>query len=150
VFEKCFSQRVCVCVCVCVYVHALLGRMVSMRPVPQRVCVCVCVCVCVFVFVCVFVCVCVCVCVCMCVCVSVYTHVLDQKKLDQKKPHPRWGFLVRWVPTQEPGARGPPLKNYPQNGSFLGFVLQGWCSSSGFLVWKPPNKETPQGGGGFF
>jgi len=32
-----------------------------------------------------------------------------------------------------------------KNESILGFVLQAGSSSSGFLVWKPPNKETPPG-----
>jgi len=47
---------------------------------------------------------------------------------------------------QEPGGRGPPLKNHHQNWSILGVVLQGGSSSSGFLIWKPLNKETPPGG----
>jgi len=31
--------------------------------------------------------------------------------------------------------------------SILGVVLQVGSSSSGFLIWKPPNRETPLGGG---
>ena len=54
------------------------------------------------------------------------------------------------LPDQEPGGRGPPWKNHPQNWSIFGVVLQGGSSSSGFLIWKPPNKETPPGGGVYF
>ena len=49
-----------------------------------------------------------------------------------KKP----GFLFTIFPNQEPGGRGPPLKNqnHPENGSILEVVLQGGSSSSRFLI----------------
>ena len=65
-------------------------------------------------------------------------------------PPPRGSFFLGWFPNQEPGGGGSPMKNHPQNWSILGWVLQGESSSSGFLIWNPPNKETPPGGGGFF
>jgi len=34
---------------------------------------------------------------------------------DQKKPPPRGCFLFTMFPDQEPGGRGPPLKNHPHN-----------------------------------
>ena len=40
--------------------------------------------------------------------------------------------------------RNPPANS--QNRSILGVVLQGGGSSSGFLVWKPPNRFIPPGG----
>ena len=57
------------------------------------------------------------------------------------------GFFVGWFPNQEPGGRGNLLKNKSQNWSILGVVLEVGSSFSGFLVWKPPNKEIPRGGG---
>ena len=32
----------------------------------------------------------------------------------------------------------------------MGIFLQGWSSSSGFVIWKPNNKENPQKEGGSF
>jgi len=66
--------------------------------------------------------------------------------LIQRNPSARGGFLSTMFPNQEPGGRGP-LKNHPQNWSILVVGFQGESSSSGFLIWKPPNKETPPGGG---
>ena len=80
-------------------------------------------------------CMCVCVCVrCLNICVCV------REKVDRKKPPPRGGFLFTVFPDQEPGGRKPPLKHYSSNWSILGVVLQGLSSSSGFLIFKPPNK----------
>jgi len=65
-----------------------------------------------------------------------------------RTPPPRVGFFVGWFPNQEPRGRGLPLKNNP---NFLGKLsfFSGGSSSSGLLVWKPTNKETPAEGGGF-
>ena len=65
-------------------------------------------------------------------------------------PPPRGGFFVWRFPNQEPGVRGPPLKNHSQNWSVSGVIRQGGSSSTGFLVWKPRNKETHPGEGGSF
>jgi len=47
-------------------------------------------------------------------------------------------------------ARSPPLKNNPQNWSILGVVLhEGGSSLSGFLDYKPPNKEHFLEGGSY-
>jgi len=75
-------------------------------------------------------------------------HWVCFKQIERKNPPPPGNFFVGWFPNQEPGGRGPNLKNNPQNWSVLGIILQQGSSSSGFLVWKSPNKETPLGGGG--
>ena len=75
-------------------------------------------------------------------------HWVCFEQIERKNPSPSGNFFVGWFPNQEPGETGPNLKNNPQNWSILGFILQQVSSSSGFLVWKSPNKETPQEGGG--
>ena len=40
---------------------------------------------------------------------------LEYQGFDRKKTPPRGGFLFTMFPDQEPGGRGPPLKNHPQN-----------------------------------
>jgi len=57
-----------------------------------------------------------------------HTHMIQHVspcciKLIERTPPPRGGFLFTMFPDQEPGGRGPPLKNHPQN----------WSSSSRFL-----------------
>ena len=52
----------------------------------------------------------------------------------KETPPPRGSFLFTMFPDQEPGGRGPPLKNHPENWSILWVVLQGGSSSSGFLI----------------
>ena len=71
---------------------------------------------------------------------------LNYYYFDRENPPPRGGLLFTMFPDQEPGGRGNPLKNHPQNWTILGLVLEGWSSSSGFLIWKPANKESPQRG----
>jgi len=60
---------------------------------------------------------------------NILTHPIQ---LDRKKPPPQGAFLM--FPDQEPGGRGPPLNNQPQNWLILGVVIQGGSSSSGFLI----------------
>jgi len=65
-----------------------------------------------------------------------------------RTPPLRGSFFIRWFANQEPRGRGLYLKNHPQihqNLIDLGFVLQAGSSSSGFLVFKPPNEETTPG-----
>ena len=48
-------------------------------------------------------------------------------------PPPPWGgFLFTMFPDQEPGGRGPPLKNQPQNMSILGCFFIGGPLPPGF------------------
>jgi len=68
----------------------------------------------------------------MCECVDLIICIFIARN-----PPPRGAFFVGWFPNPEPGEKRPSL----------GVVLQGGSSSSRFLVWKPPNKETPPGGG---
>jgi len=42
-------------------------------------------------------------------------HVHSYMQFDRKKPPPPGGFLFTVFPDQEPGGRGTPLKNHPQN-----------------------------------
>jgi len=51
------------------------------------------------------------------------------------------GFPIYYVP----GSRTRRKRNHPQN--ILGVFLQAGSFSSGFLIWKPPNKEIFPGGG---
>jgi len=41
--------------------------------------------------------------------------LLSLMQFDRKNPPPRGGFLFTMFPDQEPGGRGPPVKNHPQN-----------------------------------
>jgi len=65
---------------------------------------------------------------------------LSSSNFDRKKPTPPrappppGGVLVGWFPNQEPGGRGPHLKNHPQNWSICGVVLQGGSNASRFLI----------------
>jgi len=54
--------------------------------------------------------------------------------LSKETPPLRGDFLFTVFPDQEPGGRGTPLENHPQNWSILGVVLQGGSSSSWFLI----------------
>jgi len=49
--------------------------------------------------------------------------------IDRNLPH-RGFFFVGGVPNPEPGGRGPPRKNNPQNSKLINF---GGCSSGGVL-----------------
>jgi len=52
----------------------------------------------------------------------------------ERTPSPQGVFLFTMFPDQEPGGRGPPLKNHPENGSILEVVLHWGSSSSRFLI----------------
>jgi len=75
----------------------------------------------------------------LCVMKSVAESVMRTAELIEGNPPPRGGFLFTMFSDQEPGGRGPPLENHPQNWSSLGVVLQGGSSSSGFLIRKHSN-----------
>jgi len=75
------------------------------------------------------------------ICIHAYKHA--GITLIERNTPPGGVFFVGWFPHQEPRGRGQSLNNNPQNSSTLGIVLQGGPLSSGFLILKPPNKETP-------
>ena len=60
--------------------------------------------------------------------------------VDRKNTQPPVGFHCWVVPNQEPGERGPPLKNNFVFFLKFGVVLEGGSSSSRFLIRKPTNK----------
>jgi len=88
----------------------------------------------------------------------------QQYTLIEEPPPPGGGFFVGWFPgggkffvgwfpnqklmciSRARRKKTPPEKQ-PEFFQGIGVVFQGVSSSSGFLVWKPPNKETPPGGG---
>jgi len=41
-------------------------------------------------------------------------HIFTIRKLIERNPPPRGGFLFAMFPDQEPGGRQPPLKNNPK------------------------------------
>jgi len=56
----------------------------------------------------------------------------DPCNLIERNPPPRGGFFFSMFPDQEPGGRGPPLKNHPQN----------WYSAKETYNFKEPaNRE---------
>jgi len=57
---------------------------------------------------------------------SVCVPSVDLSTLIERTPSPRRGFQCTMFPDQEPGGRGPPLKNYPQNGCVSFIDLLAW------------------------
>jgi len=89
--------------------------------------------------------------------------------VDRKKPPPPGGFPLYCVPDQEPGGRGPPLKNHPQNWSiktreeegppwrttpkidqFWGWFFRGGPLPPGSWSGNIVNRNPSPGGGGSF
>jgi len=70
---------------------------------------------------------------------------------DRKKPSLflYWGFFVGWFPNQEPGGRGPPLKNNLQNWSILGLFSRGDPLPPDSWFGNHPARKHPRGGGFF-
>ena len=70
---------------------------------------------------------------------------------DRKKPSLflYWGFFVGWFPNQEPGGRGPPLKNNLQNWSILGLFSRGDPLPPDSWFGNYPARKHPRGGGFF-
>jgi len=105
-------------------------------------------------------------------CVSTFWYIYIWKNDTETRPDPNerqsnpilierntppWEvFLFTMFPNQEPGKRGPPLKNHPQNWSILEEVLQGGSSSFQFLIREHNELGNLPGGwgvlsfGGFF
>jgi len=52
-------------------------------------------------------------------------------------------------PDQEPGGRGPPLENHPQNWSIWGWFFRGGPLLPGSWFGNHPTKKPPRGGGFF-
>jgi len=53
---------------------------------------------------------------------QLYNYGIEQ--IDRKKTPPWGGFLFTMFPNQEPGRRGPPLKNHPQNRSIFSYGIE--------------------------
>ena len=93
--------------------------------------------------------------VCVCIYFLFVIRTLPHT-LIEKKPRPPGGFFDGWFPHQEPGGRGPPMKNNPHEEQPPTLINFGGCSSGGILFLRVLDLETthqrnsPGGGGGSF
>jgi len=80
------------------------------------------------------------------------SHVIHEwiaSHIDRKKPPSPGGFPIYYVPWSRTWRKRTPPKEPPSKLINFGGGALGRSSSSGFLICKPPNKETPPGGGSF-
>jgi len=90
--------------------------------------------------------------VCVCIYFLFVIRTLPHT-LIEKKPRPPGGFFDGWFPHQEPGGRGPPMKNNPHEEQPPTLINFGGCSSGGILFLRVLDLETTHqrnspGGGG--
>ena len=69
----------------------------------------------------------------------------SRTELIERIPPPGGGFLFTMFPDQEPGERGPPMNNCPQN-----FFFRGGPFSTGSWLGNMINRKPPRGWGGSF
>ena len=84
--------------------------------------------------------------------INTYTHgQLDRKKspLPKEPPPPRRVFFVGWSSNQQPGGRGPPLKNSPIFFKKLGLFFRGVLFRR-ILGLEITTQENPFGGEGSY
>jgi len=81
-------------------------------------------------------------------------HIVDAipwtHSLIERNSPPREGFLFTMFPDQEPGWRGPPLKNHPKIDQFWGWFFRGGPLPPGSWFGNHPTKKASGEDWGFF